>query len=60
MKREEGEKFEKDNNTLILLKQVLRIMIVLILFFVIKCKDYLKKKKVKIRLKKEKSNKIWE
>lgn len=58
MKREEGEKFEKDNNTLIFLKQVLRIMIVLILFFVIKCKDYLKKKKVKIRLKKEKSNKI--
>jgi hypothetical protein len=58
VKREEGEKFEKDNNTLIFLKQVLRIMIVLILFFVIKCKDYLKKKKVKIRLKKEKSNKI--
>ena len=58
MKREEGEKFEKDNNTLIFLKQVLRIMIVLILFFVIKCKDDLKKKKVKIRLKKEKSNKI--
>ena len=57
MKREEGEKFEKDNNTFFL-KQVLRIMIVLIVFFVTKCKDYLKKKKVKIRLKKEKSNKI--